>query len=200
MADSVHIRTDVAREGSSIGSAYLAIERSLKRFIVRLGTNAADVDDIAQEALVSAMKAENDRAIENPKAYLYRAARNLAVRTRSRRSRDIIAYIDEAEIAELPSAAPSAEDNVINRQRLATFCDALDALPPACRRAFELRTVYGYSHQEIADRLGISPRTVEKHLATGFERCMAYMRGRDSETPQEREPQAKPARAAARTR
>lgn len=66
-----------------------------------------------------------------------------------------------------------------SQQRLAAFCEAMASLPPTCRRVFEMRTVYGWSHQEIADSLGISTQTVETHLATGFARCMVFMRRRD---------------------
>lgn len=35
--------------------------------------------------------------------------------------------------------------------------------------------VYGYSHNEIASRLGISISTTEKHVATGLKRCNSYI-------------------------
>src|SRR5690606_20794216 len=47
-----------------------------------------------------------------------------------------------------------------------------------CRKAFVLRKVYGYSQKEIADSLGISENTVEKHIATGIKRCTGYMMAR----------------------
>jgi RNA polymerase sigma-70 factor (ECF subfamily) len=179
MADSVHY--NAARERSAIGVAYVGIERSLKRFISRLGANASDVDDIAQEALLNAMRAEADRVIDNPKAYLYRVAHNLAVKTHSQKSREIIGYVEALGVAEAPCPAPSAERQIIDREQLAILCDALATLPPACRRVFIMRKVYGWSHKEISDKLGISTSTVEKHLATGLARCVTFMRSREED-------------------
>ncbi len=165
---------------SAVGLAYIAAERPLKRFISRFCTNRADVDDIAQNALVSAMDAEASRLIDNPKAYLYTTARNLAIRTHREKAREIVAYVDGLDLAEAPSAAPSQEDAIISRERLELMCEALETLSPNCRRVFVMRKVYGYSHKEIADSLGLAVSTVEKHLAAGFERCAAFMRGREA--------------------
>lgn len=164
---------------SAVGLAYIASERPLKRFIARFVPNRADVDDIAQSALLSAMDAETSRLIANPQAYLYTIARNLAIRTHREKARDIIGYVDGLDLADAPCSTPSQEEAVISRERLALMCEALAALSPNCRRVFVMRKVYGYSHREISEQLGISTSTVEKHLAAGFERCVAFMRGRE---------------------
>jgi RNA polymerase sigma-70 factor (ECF subfamily) len=49
-------------------------------------------------------------------------------------------------------------------------------LPAQCRRAFELRTFEGLSQRQIAGAMGISEKTVEKHLAKALLRVMS---GRD---------------------
>jgi RNA polymerase sigma-70 factor (ECF subfamily) len=45
---------------------------------------------------------------------------------------------------------------------------ALDHLPPRCREVIWLRRVEGMSQREVADQLGITEKTVEKHLAKGM--------------------------------
>lgn len=175
---------------ASVQSAFIDCEDSLKRLIARICRGDRDVEDIAHEAFVSALQAESSVHIEHPEAYLFRAAKNLAVRTRARKARDIIGYVDEAVRMEVASTEPSVEEQVISRQRLALICEAIATLPPSCRRVFVMRKVYGYSHKEISDLLGISTSTVEKHLATGFSRCLAFLRdrgGADFEDLAERE-------------
>ena len=154
MAESAEHRSGSRDQRNAISQAYLSTGKSLRRFILRICANPADAEDIAQEALVRAMSAESDRPIENPKAYLYRVAHNLAVRKRRTRSQDIMSYLEDIEEEEIASASPSIEDDVIVRERLGHLCDAIDTLPPACRQVFVMRKVYGHSHKEIAKKLG----------------------------------------------
>lgn len=163
-----------------VESAFLSCERRLKRFVSRLCRGGADVDDIAHEALVGALRAEAEHAIEHPEAYLYHAARNLALKVEKKKSREILGFVEEAADT-LPSPEPSVEDQVISRERFALFCEVVATLPPNCRRVFVMRKVYGYSHREISERLDISTSTVEKHLATGFARCVAALRAREED-------------------
>ncbi|MGH8200295.1 MAG: RNA polymerase sigma factor [Steroidobacteraceae bacterium] len=52
----------------------------------------------------------------------------------------------------------------------------MDSLPPLCRRVFVLRKVYQLSHAEIAQVLGVSHSTIEKHVAKGLLRCRDQLR------------------------
>lgn len=163
---------------SPVLDAFIGCERRLKRFVARLCRSEADADDITHEALVAALRAEAAHAIEHPEAYLYRAARNLAIRDQAKRSREVAGLVDSASDT-LASSEPSAEEQVISRERFALFCEAVATLPPNCRRVFVMRKVYGYTHKEISERLDISTSTVEKHLATGFARCLAALKAQD---------------------
>jgi RNA polymerase sigma factor (sigma-70 family) len=41
----------------------------------------------------------------------------------------------------------------------------LNCLPPTRKQVFVLNRLHGYSYKEIAEKLSISPRTVEKHIS-----------------------------------
>ena len=77
------------------------------------------------------------------------------------------------EVYQLTTESPESE--LDSNQRFVTFCRAVGGLPEQCRRAFILKKVYGLSQQEIADRLGITQSTVEKHIAKGLMMCREYM-------------------------
>ena len=60
---------------------------------------------------------------------------------------------------------PDARAILIGRQEREALEAAIAGLPTGCREVLILRTMEELSHQEIAEQLGLSRSTVEKHLA-----------------------------------
>lgn len=50
----------------------------------------------------------------------------------------------------------------------------LNCLPPTRKLVFVLNRVHGYSYKEIAEKLSISPRTVEKHISLAIKQLNGY--------------------------
>ncbi|MCP5432728.1 MAG: RNA polymerase sigma factor [Alphaproteobacteria bacterium] len=177
---------------SRILKAFLENEGAIKRLLGRFFSRAQDVDDLAQEAFLRAFAAESDREIREPKAFLFRTARNLALNERARLAGKLTRSMeDSADSDVLVSAGQvSAEDQIDARQRLALFAEAVAALPPQCRRVFVLRKVHGLSQKDIAERLDISQSTVEKHVAMGLVKCSDYLRRAGAELTPPASPRA----------
>ena len=66
--------------------------------------------------------------------------------------------------------------------------EALDALPERCRQVVWLRRVEELSQNDVAQRLGISGRTVEKHLAKGMRLIADHLYGGGASVPARRVP------------
>ena len=62
----------------SFQSLYLRQLPSLRRFIARFMVQTGDVDDVLQETFIKTA-AKDITQISSPKAYLYKAARNIAL-------------------------------------------------------------------------------------------------------------------------
>ena len=60
--------------------------------------------------------------------------------------------------------------------------EAINRLSPQCRAAFTLRVFHEYSYKEVADHLGISVKTVEKHIARAMRETNGYLKIRYSAT------------------
>jgi len=63
----------------------------------------------------------------------------------------------------------SPERRLSARQELRRLTDAFDRLPDRCREVVWLRRVERLSQKEVAARLGITEKTVEKHIAKGMQ-------------------------------
>jgi RNA polymerase sigma factor (sigma-70 family) len=161
-------------------AAFVREHAPLRRFIGRLMRNPSDVEDIAQEAFLRAFSVEQGRPIEQPKSFLFRIAKHIALNQLTQKSRQITDYIEDLGGSDVVGTGGSAEEELIARQTLGLHCDAVASLSPQCRQAYLLRKVHGMSHKEIAAHLGIAVSTVEKHLIKGVEQCDRFIRERST--------------------
>jgi len=170
-------------QGANILGAFQLHQLSLKRFIGRYLNNAQDIEDVTQEAFLRAYKAERSTEVRQPKSFLFRIAKNVAISQLRTKSRRITDYIEDQASDDVLMSEWSTEDEVMAEEKLGIHCEAVAALPPKCRRVYLLRKVYGMSHKQIAEKLQISTSTVEKHLLKGVEACDRFIQAR-SQAPQ----------------
>lgn len=163
------------RPASPMMSAFRENESVLRKFLRRFTSNAHDIDDITQETILRALRAEKTADIEQPRAFLFGIARNVAKKELEKKSRSIVDFIEDFAPQEYISDEPSLDDYLDGRQQMLLFAEAVATLPAQCQKVFVLKKVYGYSHQEISKELGISISTTEKHVVAGLKRCSEFM-------------------------
>lgn len=130
--------------------------------------------ELAQETfarVVSRCRAEALRLEElrEPQAYLRAVARGLVI-DQWRRQTVEMNYL-QALHQRQPSSAPSAEEQAMQTDAIHQLEQALAGLPPLVRQTFWLSRLDGLSHAEIAARLEISVRSVERYLQQALSRC-----------------------------
>ncbi len=138
---------------------------------MRLG-NAADAADLAQDTFVRLLSSTPGEPLNltAPRAYLATIANRLTINLYRRRSLEQ-AYL--AALAEVPEGlAPSLEHQALVLEALDEVDRVLAVLPAKARQAFLMAQLEGYTQEEIASRLGISVRSVQRHLARAFEECI----------------------------
>ncbi|HDS1817368.1 MAG: sigma-70 family RNA polymerase sigma factor [Pseudomonas sp.] len=149
--------------------------RELVGFLsARLGSRQA-AEDVAHDAYLRVLERTDAQRIEHPRAFLYRTALNLVVDRHRRhqvRQAEPLEVLDSDERWHSP--APSLDIQL--DQRLALMQRALDELGKVCRDCFLLRKLDGLSHQQIAERLGVSRSVVEKHIVNAMKHCRVRMR------------------------
>ena len=124
----------------------------LRAYVVRVTGNAATADDIVQEAFLRLLRSPPPtREPHELRAFLFRIASNLMNDHWRQRRREPVA--GDARAPE-PSVAP--RDIPLRVDMARTF----EQLRPRQRQLLWLAYVEGAGHREIADALGLRPRSV----------------------------------------
>lgn len=149
-----------------VALVFQQLRNRLHRLLRRRGRTHDETEDLVQEAFVRLQLFLNDgREVMSPEAFLVRTVLNLSVDARRRDRRDL--YVDEpAEELNLADINPAPEELLAADERLRKMQNTLDtALNPRTRQIYLLHRLEGFTYQEIATRMSMPVRTVEKHIA-----------------------------------
>ncbi|BBK34885.1 RNA polymerase sigma-70 factor (ECF subfamily) [Stella humosa] len=167
--------TDRARH--SLARLVEAHYEELRAFVRRRVGSASAAQDVVQETWLRVAAEPAERAPEPPRplaqarAYIYRVAGNLAI-DRLRRDRLELRHGAGLPLPlEQPGTEPGPDRVVAAREEMAILRQAIQELPERCRDAFLLYRGEGLTMRETALRLGISEKTVEKHVAKAMLHC-----------------------------
>lgn len=160
--------------GESLIDQFVGCRNQLFRFIGRI-VRPDEIEDIVQETFAQSYAASYRHQIENPKAFMFRTARNLALNSLKRSDNRLGQSLTDLPELGMPGDDFPVEDQCQSEEKFINFCRAVALLPATCRRVLILKKVYGLSQKEIAEYLDISCSTVEKHIARGMSSTTQYM-------------------------
>ncbi len=147
--------------------------QQLRSYFSRRVSSQQDAADLTQETFLRVLARKSSQPVKKPLHLLFHVARNLLIdRSRRAQSRPAPESLFEdlhASAAASPARTTQAADTLEQVQR------AIGALPPRCRDVFILNRFEGLSYAEIARRMNISPKTVEKHMAKALLSCRAAL-------------------------
>jgi RNA polymerase sigma-70 factor (ECF subfamily) len=136
---------------------------AVRGLLRRLGASAAEADDLAQDAFLTAFERIAEFRGEGTFAnWVKRIAARLYLR-RLQRERRLATLID-TPAAEAPAGAADSANGRIDLD------DGLKALSPAERLCVSLCFGAGLSHGEAAEALNLPLGTVKSHVKRGLER------------------------------
>jgi RNA polymerase sigma-70 factor (family 1) len=147
--------------------------QALHRYIQRFVGSSETAKEIVQEAFLRTYRQRE--SVTTLRAFLFSTARNLAAneyRHRRVMERGALGHFGDSRVK---TEHESLETEVLRDERNRLIQEAIDRLPPQCRAAFALRVFHECSYKEVADRLGISAKTVEKHIARGLRETHSYI-------------------------
>lgn len=147
------------KSAALIEAIFLDTRKPLLRLLKRYLRCSHTAEELLQETYLRALQRDSIEEIGNLSAYLFRIARNLVI---DHGRRAVVRYEPLEE--DLACPKPSPEKIAEASQELDILSQLIVELPPQCRRIFLLHKVRHLSYAEIAERLDISPRTVETQI------------------------------------
>ncbi|MHA6195845.1 sigma-70 family RNA polymerase sigma factor [Pseudomonas wadenswilerensis] len=158
---------------SKLGFFFSDHHRWLLHHLYRHLRNHADAEDTAADTFCQLLNARIDtESIEQPRAYLSTVARRL-IFDRQRRRKLELAYLER--LANVPEAlAPSPEEQLLLIEALVTIDRVIDGLPGLVKATFLYSQLDGLSYVAIAEKLGISERTVSRYMKQALRQCYLY--------------------------
>lgn len=152
------------RSSANVEATIRAYDRELHGFLLRrLRGGAESPEDIRQEIYLRMLRFTDTELVREPRAYLYRVARNVL--------HDKLLLVERERTNLDAQGEPVAEDQTQQVDAERDLEAILSKLPPLYRSVLLLRTVEGLSYVEIAQELNISIHTVKKYMHTALVQC-----------------------------
>ncbi len=165
-AKGMRLAVDAAQQYAGRVKGYLAS---------RLRRRPQDVDDLAQEVYLRLLRMPEETLLERPAAYLYRVAANVVSDFCAKQQTQAHVLCDSDALESIGESTPMA-DPTVARELQDDIERAVAELPPRLQATILLRE-RGYSYEEIARQLQVTPNTVRKHLAVARARLRVALWG-----------------------
>lgn len=141
---------------------------SLRSYIRKLVSRESDVDDVIHDTYIK--MADVKQSIEEPVHYAHRVAKNIVHDMHRQQFRQHHVLEDE------PACDKSELDDVMEHaQRIELYQRIVSRMPKIRREVFILYRVKGQEKQEIAQQLGLSMNSVDKHITRALTTLKAEM-------------------------
>jgi RNA polymerase sigma-70 factor (ECF subfamily) len=157
--------------------SYLLHRDELCRYIVKqFGRNTVEPEDVIQATFAKLAALDKPELIENPRAFLYKMAYNVAVDMQRR------AQVRDKHIGNAPGYIEAMDEaspeRVLDAQeRLSLVSKALWGMPKKRRRMLIMSRFEDLSYAEISRRTGLSETVVRKHVSNALADCQKALKG-----------------------
>ena len=173
MIEPIHIhlfRSLAEGDEKAFGKLYQLYFPRLYTFALKIVQDTELAKDVVQNVFISLWESRNDFRYEYPEAFLYKMVRNASLN-----------YIRHLKVVDNLKVQVKAQflgeelyhiDMVgnqpyvlIEKELQEKVVEVMNTLPEKCKAVFLMSRIDGLKNQEIANLLGLSIKTVEKHIS-----------------------------------
>jgi len=155
--------------------SFLEAREDLLRFLKRRSRRAA-AEDIVQNVWLKLRERGDCETWQEPRAVLFTTAANLGIDAYRREIAAQRAISREVARAALTDQSLDPEAQADAAGQLEKLSATLAQLQPQCRDAFLMNRLETLTHSQIAGRLGISTKTVQRHIERALRVCVQALK------------------------
>lgn len=162
-----------ASDRTAFAAVFETLHVDLMRYAWRFTGDEHSARDVVQDVFLKLWRVRETLQPERSlRALLYTMTRNLALNHNRARQH----HADPTDATDAWPAEPVDADAALDAARLGAHLEAwIAALPARRREAFQLSRYQGLSHDEIADVMGLTPRTVNTHIVLALKDLRARL-------------------------
>jgi len=180
MKEDIHhqIKRWLQNEDTAFEQVFHYYYPRLYRYAIRYLKNEFWAEELSMEVLARIWEKRSlITKAETFENYLFTAARNHLINHWRRKIVGLLSLETlSTRLGDIQdTATTSAYDPVLSKELEATYNSSLSDLPPQRRRVFLLHRNEHLSYKEIAEKLDISPRTVENHIGAALKQLRVAM-------------------------
>ena len=164
LTDNELIKRMQQGDTGALGILYMRYAPSVGRFAYRFVRVREDIDDITHNIFCTLW--ENRMALKNPeslKSYLFMMTRN-AIFKAYKHNKIVSEYEADTQM-DAPADSPDAERIVTAKDLLEMIELRVAEMPEMQREAFRMSRYDHLTYAEIAEKLGVSPKTVQYYIS-----------------------------------
>ena len=135
--------------------------KAIRNFIYSKCGNAAMAEDIAQDAFVKLWQKCKEVPVDKAKSFLYAVANNLFI-DQKRHEKVVLAYHGKANVSTVSIESPHFQ--LEEKEFKIKIEQLINSMPEKSRVVFLMSRIEKFTYREIAERLGISQKAVEKRM------------------------------------
>ena len=160
--------------GSDLTAFFAEYRAEIFRFLIRVVECEHTAQDLTQDTYLRLIDRGQEQVIDNPRAYIYRIANNLALdylRAQKHRGPVLDHTESNENLVSDECGTVNPQNILLDQQQLALLNKAIQALPDTTQDIFIRSRFMGQTHEQIAKELGISKSWVEKNIIQALNHC-----------------------------
>lgn len=154
---------------------FIANFKALEKYAVLFVKDKNFAEDIVSETMWRMWHLGSDLIhISSVESYLARSVKNKCLNFLRVKQNIYVSHDELADYNYFDQSCP--EQLLISNERIKEIENAIDALPPKTQEAFKLIKDENYSYKEAAEIMGISIKTIDRHIQIATQKLWAILK------------------------